>query len=70
MAFVVVEFSEESGGGVAIVNSCWLTPRKKEAFWPPIKQQNVFDKALKNGDAPQESWETVKIQRVFYETGE
>lgn len=37
MAYVVVEFDEKHGGGVAAVNSAWLTPFKKEVFWPPYE---------------------------------
>lgn len=66
MSFVIVEFSEASGGGVAIVHSVWITPCKKIVFWHPIKQQSNFDKALKAGATPENSWE---IFQFFYETG-
>ncbi|KAF5307562.1 hypothetical protein FQR65_LT18391 [Abscondita terminalis] len=68
MAFVIVEFSKESGGGVSIVHTSWLTPRKKELLWPPFKQQSAFDKAVQKGAKPDESWILYPITRCFYET--
>lgn len=69
MAYAVIEFANSAGGGVAQINSSWLTPRKKEVLWPPIKQQHLFDKVVKSGEVPSESWETFGVSRVFYETG-
>lgn len=66
MAYVVAEFEEEQGGGVAAVHSSWLTPRKEEVFWPPYKEQIRFDKALKYGEAVDtETWELFKVSRIF-----
>lgn len=71
MAYVLVEFDENDGGGVAILHDSWLTPRKKEAFWPPFKEQYQFDKALKNGaSVDTETWKLYKINRIFYACGE
>lgn len=70
MAYVVVEFDEKHGGGVAAVNSAWLTPLKKEVFWPPYKDQNKFDKALKTGETVDtEKWTLHSISRIFYRSG-
>ncbi|XP_067208803.1 uncharacterized protein [Linepithema humile] len=67
MAYVVVEFDEKHGGGVAAVNNAWLTPLKKEVFWPPYKDQNKFDKALKTGETVDtEKWTLYSISRIFY----
>ncbi|KAK9659695.1 hypothetical protein QE152_g41622, partial [Popillia japonica] len=48
MLFVGIEFSEKEGGGIALVLRSWLTPRKKQVFWPPYKAQEEYNKALKN----------------------
>lgn len=70
MAYVVVEFDEKHGGGVAAVNSAWLTPLKKEVFWPPYKDQNKSDKALKTGETVDtEKWTLHSISRIFYRSG-
>ncbi|XP_067207445.1 uncharacterized protein [Linepithema humile] len=67
MAYVVVEFDEKHGGGVAAVNNAWLTLLKKEVFWPPYKDQNKFDKALKTGETVDtEKWTLHSISRIFY----
>lgn len=68
MSFTGIEFADD--GGVALVNSLWLTPRKQEVFWPPYKSQSQFDKAMKNGVIPEEkgSWAIYKIKRCFFET--
>lgn len=69
--FSVVEFKECDGGGVALINSQWLTPRKKEVFWPPVKDTNKFNKLLKEKEQSidTEKWSIYEVQRVFYETG-
>ncbi|CAG9858176.1 unnamed protein product [Phyllotreta striolata] len=68
MAFVLVEFDKDDGGGVAVVHSSWLTPRKNESFWPPYKEQHQFDKALKNGcTVNTETWRIYKLNKIFYE---
>lgn len=68
--YVLVEFEEAEGGGVAIIDKRWLTPRKKEVFWPPVKEQKQFDKILKCKEyANMETWKIYKILRCFYETG-
>ncbi|RLU23883.1 hypothetical protein DMN91_004091 [Ooceraea biroi] len=43
MSFTGIEFTDDSGGGVALVSSQWLTPRKQEVFWPPYKFQSQYD---------------------------
>lgn len=67
--FMVVEFEEGEGGGIAIVRNSWLTPRKKEVFWPPHKQSSQFTKTLMQDDPiDPETWSIYKIKRCFYET--
>jgi len=69
MAFVGIEFGS-CGGGVALVHSSWLTPRKQEVFWPPFKQQSQFNKALTKGTSPEEStWQLYPVKRSFFEIG-
>lgn len=69
MAYKGIEFADDSGGGVALISSQWLTPRKQEVFWPPYKSQSQY-KALKKGVIPEQdgSWTIYKIKRLFFET--
>lgn len=67
--FAVVEFSEDEGG-LAVVKSSWLTPRKRNVFWPLIKDTKQFNKILlSREDTSKESWLLYGIARIFYESG-
>ncbi|XP_031344736.1 uncharacterized protein LOC116171856 isoform X2 [Photinus pyralis] len=67
--YAIVEFDDNHGGGVCAIPSLWLTPKKKEAFWPPFKDQSKFDKALSQREAVDESsWQLYNVSRIFYET--
>lgn len=70
--FALVEFSPtEAGGGLSIVNSQWLTPRRKQVFWPPYKDQKQFERSVKRTEeVNKDTWTLYNISRVFYETGE
>ncbi|KAB0794081.1 hypothetical protein PPYR_13701 [Photinus pyralis] len=70
MAFVGVEFDARSGGGVAIINRNWLTPRKQEVFWPPYKYQSDFDMAVKKAEQPSDRWRIFKLKRKLFESNE
>jgi hypothetical protein len=70
MYVVAEEDSEEAAGGIVILSSNWLTPKKAEALWPAVKNQAVFNKLLKNHESPGEDWTLIKIKRKFYECGE
>lgn len=39
--FLIVELNKSSGGGLGIVREEWLTPRKKECFWPLFKHADM-----------------------------
>ncbi|KAJ8913071.1 hypothetical protein NQ315_006572 [Exocentrus adspersus] len=66
--FIGVEFDDTDGGGVGLINSKWITPRKKEAWWPPYKESVAFERALKRGETPDEStWTLCKVVRSFFE---
>lgn len=68
--YVLVEFDGEGIGELAIVRGRWLTPRKKEVYWPPVKQQSVFDKLLLDNRSPDtKNWKTYSVRRCLYETG-
>lgn len=70
MMFNVIEFDAEAGGGLALVHKSWITPRKKEVYWPPYKDQKVFTKALKFGEEVDEAkWKLYGIEKTYYETG-
>lgn len=70
--YSVIEFDEskEGNGGLAIINTQWLTPRKHEVLWPPIKDQKQFNKLLSsNAEADATKWKLYSIRRCFYATG-
>lgn len=73
MAFVGIEFaaedSTEEGGAVSLVHSSWLTPRKQEVWWPPVKHQDLFQKTLRKGTVPQNTWDIHKVKRCFFAEG-
>lgn len=65
--FCVVEFDDSA---VSVVNSKWLTPRKKECFWPPEKDIEKFNTLLIQQDPKDiSSWRTYNVKRKFFETG-
>uniref|UniRef100_A0A1Y1LWW9 DUF4806 domain-containing protein n=1 Tax=Photinus pyralis TaxID=7054 RepID=A0A1Y1LWW9_PHOPY len=64
--FSIVEFDDDDG--VAIVNTAWLTPRKRETYWPPTKDREKFYKILTCDQSNTSSWNLYKIKRVFYYT--
>lgn len=68
--YTIVEFKESDGGGIAIVNNSWLTPRKRRVFWPPTKEQKHFDKLVQSSEEIDEKiWKLYHIERCHYETG-
>lgn len=67
--FVGIQFSEKDGGGIALVHRKWLTPRKSEVWWPPFKQQDHFNKSIKKGESPNESWTLYGVVKAFFEEG-
>lgn len=64
--YSVIEFED---GGIAVVRSEWLTPRKKEVYWPPDKELIKFDRILVKGTEITDNWKTYNILRTFYGTG-
>ncbi|XP_050510460.1 uncharacterized protein LOC126887142 [Diabrotica virgifera virgifera] len=68
--YSVIEFKqEEDGGGLSIVNSTWLTPRKTEVRWPPIKDNLQFKKVLRKLEPEiDETWKIYGVQKIFYST--
>ncbi|CAH0547083.1 unnamed protein product [Brassicogethes aeneus] len=68
MAFVLIEFDESAGGSLAVIHKSWLTPRKTEVYWPPYKNQNLLDKAVKKKEAAAE--ETSDLQTETEDTGD
>jgi hypothetical protein len=69
MAFIGIEFGniDEQSGGIGLVHSTWLTPRKKEVWWPPYKTSARFKKALSFGEeSNEESWKLCDVERIFF----
>jgi len=66
MSYVLIEFDD--GGGVAVVRKTWITPRKKEVFWLPMKDQKTFYKVLESTLYPDtEKWKLYSILRCLYD---
>lgn len=69
MSYVLIEF-DDGGGSVVVVRSTWLTPRKREVFWPPVKDQKTFDKILESTvHAHTATWKLYAVQRCLFQTG-
>lgn len=69
MSYKVVEFDPDGGGGIGIVRDTWLTPRKKESFWPPYKMYSKYNRCLTDNIQPGEDWMVYKLKRIFTSTG-
>lgn len=69
--YVLVEFIEPEGS-IAIVHKSWITPFKKETYWPPSKDKNQIDKLLLRGETVDKGtdWKIFQLKRCVYETGE
>ncbi|KAI4462961.1 hypothetical protein MML48_4g00018284 [Holotrichia oblita] len=69
MAFVGVEFIDEDNESgdrsIGVVSKSWLTPRKKEVFWPPCKQQIQFNKLLRNHHPADDTWKLYGVSRLI-----
>ncbi|KAK4886894.1 hypothetical protein RN001_003165 [Aquatica leii] len=64
--FVLLEFREHNQDTtVGVVHSSWLTPKKKEAYWPAYKNQSAFDKAILKGEPVGNKWELFTVKRIF-----
>lgn len=67
--YAVIEFSPQQGGGLSLVSKKWLTPRKKEVFWPPYKEQAQFTRSLKRSEEINcETWRLYNVHRIFFES--
>lgn len=65
MAYMLVQFDDE-GVLLAVIHNNWLTPRKKEVYWPQYKNQSQYNKAVIRGEAANpENWQRYNIKRVF-----
>jgi hypothetical protein len=66
--YSVIEF--KGSLEVAVVCAKWLTPRKKEVFWPPYKENGIFMRALKKQEElDPKIWKLHVVERIFHETG-
>ncbi|KAK4887247.1 hypothetical protein RN001_003518 [Aquatica leii] len=64
--FQVVEFEDSS---IAIIRTDWLTPRKKQTFWPPYKKTADYEKCLTTKESCViASWDTYVIKKKYYMT--
>ncbi|XP_036138293.1 uncharacterized protein LOC118647037 isoform X1 [Monomorium pharaonis] len=70
MAFLGIEFmngdNKEEPGEIAVIHQAWLTPLKKEIWWPPYKTSAQFRKALSIGEEPKETWTIYELKRTFF----
>ncbi|CAH0547151.1 unnamed protein product [Brassicogethes aeneus] len=66
--YLGIQFEEQDGpGSIALIINNWLTPRKKEVFWPPYKTQFTFNRALEKKESAQKNWTLYKVSRIFFE---
>ncbi|KAK4886820.1 hypothetical protein RN001_003091 [Aquatica leii] len=66
--FPLVEFAEESGGGLSVIRSEGYTPRKKEVFWLSTKESKKFEKILLSENQTFDKWKLYSIKRCLYES--
>lgn len=71
---MVVEFDDDDdgngcNGGLGLVRDEWITPRKKESFWPPYKLSSQYNRSLAEGHQPDEKWKLFPIRKIFYSSG-
>lgn len=70
MAFVGVEFvsdNAEETDIIALVHQSWVTPLKKQVWWPPYKTSAQFKKALFIGEeVKKDIWTLYNIKRTFF----
>lgn len=69
--YAVIEFAGKEENQTAVVREEWLTPAKKEVFWPPFKVSTQFNKALVEGAIPDENkWTLFPVKKCLYTCGE
>ncbi|XP_036145359.1 uncharacterized protein LOC118646475 [Monomorium pharaonis] len=60
--YVIVEFKD----GLQIIPTIWLTSDLKRAKWPKNYITNKrYDKAVKNMEEPESTWEEYPIMKIF-----
>lgn len=64
-----MEIEGNDDNSLAIIHSQWLTPRKGEVLWPPVKTQDNFNKLLRKGEHSTEKWNIYKIRKILFITG-
>ncbi|XP_029171348.1 uncharacterized protein LOC114940763 [Nylanderia fulva] len=74
MTFVGVEFilnDSDNEASIALVHCSWLTPRKKEVWWPPYKTGAQFKKALFREEKPKDqTWTLYGIKQILFSCDE
>lgn len=71
MMYCVIQFDDSGSNSLAVVHETWLTPLKKEVFWPPFKDSKSYKRALCEGTAiDAENWKLFGVNRIFYQTDE
>ncbi|KAL4702267.1 hypothetical protein ACJJTC_002862 [Scirpophaga incertulas] len=58
---------DDNDHNIVIVSSTWLTPKKRESFWP--RQSSQYNKSLVKHETPDnQTWQLITLKRKFYET--
>lgn len=65
--YSVVEFTTD--GSVSVVRTEWISPKKREVFWPPEKDPTKFEKLLTKGKEITSDWKLYDIAQEFFDTG-
>ncbi|CAG9771183.1 unnamed protein product [Ceutorhynchus assimilis] len=68
--YCVVQLDETGGEGLAVVHTSWLTPLKKEVFWPPIKDSKLYRKALVESEPVESDWTLYGVKKIYFQTGD
>lgn len=70
MSYCVIQLDNSGNNTLATVHESWLTPLKKEVFWPPYKDSKGFKRALIQAEPVNaEKWILYGVQRIFYQSG-
>ncbi|KAJ8914874.1 hypothetical protein NQ315_014887 [Exocentrus adspersus] len=65
MSYKIVEFENAE---VVVILESWLTPNRKQAYWPPPTDCLSYTRMLRKCQDADDTWETYPIARIFYET--
>lgn len=67
--YYVIQFDETGDNSVAVVDENWLTPLKRQVYWPPLKDTRIFRRALaEHQEVDSEIWKVYGVKKIFFQT--